>query len=486
MIDIVKRKSAMKTMSIESLCEQYTDLSRNDVLAIKNVAANIQLMADLNRANVFIDCLTSEGTHAIVVAEAAPQTAKSIYKKPVIGKFAYDAFEPGVVFALKTGKQIFSNRALTQEGKTAEQSVVPIMNEKNDVIGTLIMEKDISDRIKHQRKMEALSEATEKLSEILLGMAEKRPIISEVIEESLFFINHEGNVIYLNPAATNLIQDICAGESAEGKPLVHYLPSLKELIDSGEELLVKEVKITNRFFQVKKIELGHEEKTAGTFIIMRDLTELREKERELVVKSVAIREIHHRVKNNLQTVASLLRLQMRMEISDESKVHFVKSLNRILSIASVYEIILSSSSVDEVNLYCLIEKIGNMLVSGEDNEDKEIVIVYKGLMLLVDSSKAVSMSLVINELIQNCMKHAFIGREKGKIEIIFKEIGNEILVLVNDDGIGYSETAKHSFGLDIVNMMVEHDLGGQFTIERTANGTSASVKFPIERQEFQA
>lgn len=476
----------MKTISLEALCAQYTDLSMEDVLIINKVAANIQLMADLNQANVFIDCLTKEGMHAIVVAEASPQTGKSIYKNPVIGKFAYDAFEPGVVFALKTGKQMFSNRALTQEGKTVEQSVVPIKNELNEVIGTLIMEKDISNKIKHQRKMEALSEATGKLSEMLIGMAEKRPIISEVIEESLFFINQHRRVIYLNPSAKNLIQEICSGECVEGKQLTEYLPFLEELIDSEEELLVKEVKIMNKFFQVKKIGLGQEEKAGGTFIIMRDMTELREKERELIVKSVAIREIHHRVKNNLQTVASLLRLQMRMEIPEESKAHFMKSLNRILSIASVYEIILSSSSVDEVDLYSLIEKIGNMLVSGEVNEEKQVSIAYKGARLLVNSGNAVSMSLVINELIQNCVKHAFNGREKGKIEICFKEKGDEVSVQVNDDGIGISENAKYSFGLDIVKMMVEHDLGGQFSIERAENGTSASVKFPIERQEFHA
>ncbi len=117
-----------------------------------------------------------------------------------------------------------------------------------------------------------------------------------------------------------------------------------------------EVTILNKVFQVKKVSLKQENPTNGAFITFRDMTELRERERELVVKSVMIQEIHHRVKNNLQTIASLLRLQMRRGLPEESKGHFVESLNRILSIASVYEIILSNSSVDNVDILSLIEK----------------------------------------------------------------------------------------------------------------------------------
>lgn len=475
----------MKNYCLETLCRQHTNLTAEDICKLKEVAGNIQLIADLNQSNIFIDCLTREGTQAIVVAEAAPSTGKSIYKNTVAGKFAYDAFEPGVMFTLKTGRYISTNRALTQEGKTVEQSVVPIRNANNRVIGSLIMEKDISDKVQTQLKMEALSEATEKLSGMLIGMAESRPIISEVIEESLFFLDHEHRVLYCNPSATTMVHELCSADCCPGSLITDYLPTLKEMIESDEELLVKETKIAKKTIQVKKIKLGQGDKSSGTFIILKDLTELREKERELIVKSVAIREIHHRVKNNLQTVASLLRLQMRLEVPEESKKHFVKSLNRILSIASVYEIILANSSEDEVDLYSLIQKIGNMHVYNDEQQQKEISIHYEGSRPLISSGKAVSMALVINELIQNCLKHAFQGLSSGHIEVSFKNDEYELEVLVNDNGIGYSEDAKHSFGLDIVKMMVEHDLGGQFAIMRTEQGTMTSVKFPIEGQGVQ-
>jgi two-component system, sensor histidine kinase PdtaS len=472
----------MKYCSVEDLCRLHTNLSEEDVRRIKEIADQLPLIADLNKANVFVDCPTKEGMHAIVVAEAIPTTAKSVYKKPVVGKFAYEAFEPSVFYSLRTGKPMFLNRALTQEGKMVDQSVVPIRGSLNRVIGTLIMEKDISDQLRRQQKMEALSEATETLSEILIGMTENRPIISEVIEDSLFFIDHDGKILYQNPAAKNLVEEIGVKGCNEGEFLTNYFPSLEGIIQDSEELLVKELKIYHKVLQVKKIKMGQHEKTNGTFIILKNITELREKERELIVKSVAIREIHHRVKNNLQTVASLLRLQMRRGLPEESKVHFVESLNRITSIASVYEIILSNESVDEIDIYSLIEKIGNMLVYEAEHENKRIQIDYSGERLMIPSNKAVSLALVVNELIQNCVKHAFHSEAEGIIEVDFHNSNQVITVQVIDNGSGYSPNAKSSLGLDIVKMMIEHDLSGEFVIGPIESGTLAKVTFPMERE----
>ncbi|MGM0900623.1 MAG: sensor histidine kinase [Bacillota bacterium] len=471
----------MTNNTIKELCFHHTNLTEKDVEILMGIAVNLPLIADINKANIFIDCLTKEGQHAIVVAEASPTTTKSIYTKPTVGKFAYEAFEPSVLSSLKTGKPKFQNRALTQEGKTVDQSVVPIKGLNNQVIGTLIMEKDVSGQLKTQRKMEALSEATETLTEILIGITESRPIIPEILEDSLFFVDYEGRILYCNPSATNVIQESHEGAHWEDRLLFDFFPSIKEILDDPEDVQIKELRILNNVFQVKKIKLGHKEQEDVFFIIFKNITELREKERELIVKSVAIREIHHRVKNNLQTVASLLRLQMRRGLPEESKVHFEDSLNRIASIASVYEIILSNSTVDDVNLYQLIEKIGNTLVT-ESRHDQTIQISYSGDQVQIKSNKAVTVALVVNELIQNCVKHAFKRRNHGEIKVAILQNENQIEVQVLDNGEGYSPKSKPSLGLDIVKMLIEHDLSGQFRIEQVSEGTNALVIFPIEEE----
>ncbi|WP_028783844.1 sensor histidine kinase [Thalassobacillus devorans] len=470
----------LATASIESICQQHTNLSNEDIEKVIEVSQTIQLTADLSKANIFIDCLMADGKQAIVVAEASPTTAKPIYENQVAGMKAYEAFEPAVLYCLRTGNPMTSNRAITQERKKVEQSVVPIHGSEGNIIAALIMEKDISDQLKKQEEMKALSKTTESLSGVLVGVSDNQPIIPELIEEALFFVEPDGNLLYSNPTAINLMHGLTGEECRCGENIIHYLPFLADVITESDELLVREMAISDKIFKVKKIHLPQNEKYNGMFVILRDLTELREKEKELVMKSVAIQEIHHRVKNNLQTVASLLRLQMRRGIPEESKVYFLESLNRILSIASVYEVILSNSSIDEVDIYELIEKIGNMLVYTEGQAGANIQIQFDGEPLTIESKRAVSIALIINELIQNCINHAFKGRDTGKVQVTFKQEETFIHIKVIDDGVGYVPHSKSSLGLEIVNMMVEHDLAGTFTIQKVDQGSEAAITFPLK------
>lgn len=466
---------------IRQLCLKYTNLQEQDLKIIENVVQNLQLTADLTKANIFIDCLMKEGKHAVVIAEASPTTSKSLYTEPVVGKFAYEAFEPAVFYCLRTGKHMFLNRAITQEGKVVEQSVVPIKGTQNQVIAALIMEKDISEKLKYEDELTQLTKTTQMLSEILIGVAENSPSISELMEEALFFLEPKnGELLYFNPSAINMVNEICQLDCTVGETITTYFPQIKDIVFSEEDILMKEIVLHKKVFEVKKVNLKKGAQLSGILIIFRDITELREKERALIVKSVAIREIHHRVKNNLQTVASLLRLQMR-SVPDESKNYFIDSLNRILSIASVYEIMLSSSQIDEVDIYQLIKKIGNMLVYDGELREAKITIEYEGKSLFVQSQIAISIALVVNELITNCLKHAFKGTENGKINIVFKQNQDNVVVNVIDNGVGYSPKTKSSLGLDIVKMIVEHDLSGQFSISGTDRGTTATLKFPLNK-----
>ncbi|MBH0229725.1 sensor histidine kinase [Halobacillus yeomjeoni] len=467
---------------IESLCEKHTYLSKKDIEKINEVSRSIQMMADLSKANVFIDCLMADENHAVVVAEAAPTTAKPIYEKTVVGTIAYETFEPAVLYCLKSGNKMTSNRAITQERKKVEQSVVPIYNDSDEVIGALIMEKDISEQEQSQTELKALSQTAQSLGGLLLSDSDEQPIVPELMEEALFFVGLDGEVFYSNPTAINLVHELKGKACSYGDNLLNYLPLLEEVVRSPKELLVKEVQAHEKSFKVKKIRLPIDEKQNGMFIIIQDLTELREKEKELIMKSVAIQEIHHRVKNNLQTVASLLRLQMRRGVPEESKVYLYESLNRVLSIASVYEVILSNRHIDDVDIDQLTRKIGDMLVYTSASAEGKVEIDYRGDGLTIESERAVPIALIINELIQNCIDHAFIGENGGFILVSFQQKEGLMEVTVKDDGIGFDEECPPSLGLDIVKRMVEHDLCGQFQISGLDTGTEAKLRFPLERR----
>lgn len=453
-------------MTVRDLCALHTHLLDSDIQILENLSTNLPLIADLNKANVFIDCPVREGKHAIVVAEACGHSLKSVYDHPVVGKFAYEAFEPAVFYVLRTGKDMFVNRALTQEGAMVQQSVVPIKGECNRVIAVLIMEKVIHEEPVSFNQFDRQDQ--------------QNSLVPEFIEESIFLINNQNRLVYTNPAAINLVSEICLTDCVLGESIFDYFPGFADVLASKEDILMKEMNIGKKIIQLKKFHLGNKNSNE-TFIIIRDLTELRDKERELISKSVAIREIHHRVKNNLQTVASLLRLQMRLGAPEESKPHLLVSLNRVLSISSVYEIILASSQVDHVDLLELIRKIGDMIVHTEGQARQCLSIEYRGELHSIDSDIGISVALVVNELIHNCVKHAFKEGAEGNITVCLQKDGPELELQVRDDGIGYSPAMKPSLGLDIIRMTVENDLDGEFSIQRIKEGTLASVRFPYKR-----
>ncbi|GAB6259082.1 sensor histidine kinase [Peribacillus sp. N1] len=455
-----------RTMTVRDLCELHTLLLDSDIQILENLSTNLSLIANLNKANVFIDCPVREGKHAIVVAEACGHSVNSVYDHPVVGKFAYEAFEPAVFYVLRTGKDMFVNRALTQEGAMVQQSVVPIKGECNRVIAVLIMEKVMDEEPETSNQFDRQDQ--------------QNSLVPEFIEESIFLINNQNRLVYTNPSAINLVSEICMTECVLGESIFEYFPGFADVLASKEDILMKEMNIGKKIFQIKKFHLGNKNSNE-MFIIIRDLTELRDKERELISKSVAIREIHHRVKNNLQTVASLLRLQMRIGAPEEIKPHLLVSLNRVLSISSVYEIILASSEVEHVDLLELIRKIGDMIVHTEGHARQCLSIEYNGELHSIDSDIGISVALVVNELIHNCVKHAFKEGSEGKITVCLQKDEPVLEIQVRDDGIGYTPAMKPSLGLDIIRMTVENDLDGEFSIHRIKEGTLASVRFPYKR-----
>ncbi|TCP31236.1 two-component sensor histidine kinase [Scopulibacillus darangshiensis] len=461
---------------IEALCQEHTALSRTDIAMICEMSETLQHTADLAQANLFIDCPLKEGQHAIVVAEAAPQTVPTLYKEPVVGKFAYESFEPAVAYTHNTGKPATRKRAITQEGKVVKQSVVPIKNQQNDIIGSLILEQDMSEQIYHENKMKALSQTTEKLSDTLLGLTDTDSIISNTIQESLFLLDQDRHVVYANARGLQLAAEMAGVDLLAGRTITDIFPFLNNITFSKKEVSLKEVAIDKNVFEVKRIHL---QKNQGILLILRDLTELRNKERELMVKSAVIKEMHHRIKNNLQTVASLLRLQKR-NVPKESQGYFQESLNRILSIAAVHEELLAAEKFEAIDIHHLFKRIGRMLIRNKSDSSSRISMAFGGNSLTLKSDKAVSLALIFNELVQNCVKHAFNGYGEGKVVVHFHPFDDQMEMVIEDNGIGFNPCDKPTLGLTIVQAIANHDLEGDFSIAKAEIGTRASVRFPVQ------
>ncbi|QPQ31604.1 histidine kinase N-terminal domain-containing protein [Lysinibacillus sp. JNUCC 51] len=469
--------------NIQSLCRKYTSLSATDVDKLIEIEATLSYYAELTDCYMFIDCMLENLPHAIVVAEAFPKTENGygLYEKSVIGKFVFESFEPAVFAAFKNKEKSSITRAITQEGITVEQNVIPLFNDQQQVIAVLIQEKKVEMQTTPKDDFRHMPFAL--IEHIVEPNSQPIPVVSDLLVESIILTNHENKVIYSNPAGYQFISELSGLERFDNVALNKVLPFLQEVYDKGDVFFL-EITIDSKSFIVKKIPI-RDQNDKVTLLIIQDLTELKLKENELMMKTFAIREIHHRVKNNLQTVTSLLRLQMRNELSASSASAFQEALNRIYSISSVYELILENedNAEEKVDVIALSKKIGHKMVGTSNTPSIQLTFHDDNVQLFCHSKKAVSLALIICELLQNALKYAFIGREEGTIDIQFQQDASTISLHISDNGVGMQEV-KASLGMEIITRLVEYDLAGTFTIIPSEQGTHTQIQFPVSEEVF--
>jgi signal transduction protein with GAF and PtsI domain len=218
----------------------------------------------------------------------------------------------------------------------------------------------------------------------------------------------------------------------------------------------------------------------GLFSTLANQTALAIENANLVMNAAIVREMHHRVKNNLQTVAMLLRLQMSEGRKASAQEILHESINRILSIAAVHEV-LSQKGFRLVDIRDVIERIAAAITQNMLQPDKDIQITVEGEEVSLPSQPATSLALAVNELIQNAVEHAFIGRERGTIVVKLTQDQKHLSVEVTDDGVGFpadfGAVPARSLGLQIVETLVEGDLKGEFLLSNE-RGTRALIRIP--------
>jgi two-component sensor histidine kinase len=226
--------------------------------------------------------------------------------------------------------------------------------------------------------------------------------------------------------------------------------------------------------------------SAGAAVLVRDVTEVKRRDRALLSKDATIREIHHRVKNNLQTVAALLRLQARRTSNAEGRHALQESVRRVAAIAQVHEA-LSMSVDEEVNLDEVIDRILPVM-NDVARVDAPIRINREGTLGVLDADRATALVMVVTELVQNAVEHGFAdpGEKFGRVIIRADRSARSLDIVVHDDGRGLPEGFRledsDRLGLQIVRTLVSAELDGSLEMRQaTGGGTDVILRVPITR-----
>lgn len=461
---------------IESLCKKYTNLNREDIVKIQEISKSLKIMANFYESDVFIDVLCKNTDDAVVLAHAKPDKSESLYKEKVIGKIALEKNEPAVLETLKFGNIKRDIKALTQEEKLVKQNIQPILNE-NKVVGVVIVEKDIS--IELESEFEVNMSLNDKNSKDFIELIKDSNIITDNLHDAILVYDENGKLIIKNNKANKIYKRLEKDFKIE-KHFDEISLDNKRFIDviKMNEKESIEIKKGNLYFKINRIIL-YSTKTRVIEII-KDITEAKNKEIELVLRSVAIKEANHRIKNSLQTVASLLRTQSRKSESDEAKKYLQEAVDRIFAISTTHDL-LAKSEGEKVKVKEAIENLVENITKSINNEKGNIYI--NGDNFYITGRKLSSLLLVINEVIQNCYDHAFEGKEDGTIKILIQSNGEEKNIAIVDNGNGYDvEQAKkkNSLGLKIIKSYMIDSLKGDFEVISSEKGTQTILKFRID------
>lgn len=344
-------------------------------------------------------------------------------------------------------------------------------DEHGEVMGVFAAARDITD--------------LKKIEKELLYERDNFKNILDSMEDGVYIVNSEYDIEYVNPQIEREFGLV------KGKKCYEYLHDRNDVCPwcvNDQVLRDKSVKWewysekANKTYDLFDTPIHNPDGTISKLEIFHDITDLKNAENEikesLREKEILLREIHHRVKNNLQIVSSLLSLQTEFVEGEESIDVLMESRNRVQTMSIVHEELYKSSSLKDINFREFIENlISNLFYSygvGAGTIVREIDV--EDLNVGIDT--AVPCGLVINELVTNSLKYAF-PEGKGTIRIEFKKINDNFYLIISDDGIGMPENIEMentgTLGLKMVSSLVDQ-LDGTLKLDVT-NGTEFKIIF---------
>lgn len=468
---------------ISDLCRKITALQPAQIEVLDKISLSLDFVADLAHAQVTIYARTSSGNFLVIVDQAKPNTTFVYYKTNLLGTTMHAFEEPLVWRTITAGKRIVGQREWALGMDVLEMQVFPLYDAAGSIIAAASFEYSNEEAAVDGHNL--LVETGYDLLTRALEHHEDKAYRHFSVRDGLIIVDHHDQIVFANSAARSIYKVLGVGKVVGRRSYERQLGIrlVQKAALAGRPMEV-EVEIGNMILAERAIPIVVDGRTISVIAILSDITELKKKEKELLIKSAVIQEIHHRVKNNLQTIASLLRLQARRTKSAEVKAALRESVNRILSISVVHEF-LSQQDQEFIDVAEVAKNILDTVIQNMLEPDFNLQTVFNGETVILPSEQASSLALVINELIQNSIEHAFVGQREGIVGVDIATFPDEYQIDIYDNGIGlpadFSIDKSNSLGLQIVRTLIENDLGGKFNLY-SDNGSHARIIMPRKEE----
>ncbi|BBZ66213.1 MAG: histidine kinase N-terminal domain-containing protein [Mycolicibacterium insubricum] len=492
--------------TLGDLLAEHTVLPGTAVDHLHTLVGEWQLLADLSFADYLMWVRRDDGA-LVCVAQVRPNTAPTVLLSDAVGSIAGPGELPLVTAAFASGvigHEDPDGRPADADPAGLNVEAVPVRYGA-DVVAVLTHRTALA----ATRTSSPLERAYLACAGDLLVMLSEGtfPDVEDLAMsrsspragDGLIRLDVDGNFVFVSPNALSAYHRMGLTLDLEGqnllavtRPLISDPFEAQELAahigDSlaGGSGMRMEVDAGGATVLVRTLPLVLHGAPAGAIVLVRDVTEIKRRDRALLSKDATIREIHHRVKNNLQTVAALLRLQARRTNNAEGREALNESVRRVSSIAQVHEA-LSMSVDEEVNLDAVIDRILPVM-NDVAAVDTSIRISRQGALGVLDADRATALVLVITELVQNAIEHAFDpGTREGCVTILAERSARWLDVVVRDDGRGvpdgFSLEKSDRLGLQIVTTLVSAEIDGTLDMRNAPDGgTEVELRVPLGRR----
>jgi len=492
-------------MPFRHLLSDQSSLAPDDVLRLGELTAEWQLLADLSFADLVLwipkrqdQKSWPEGHRA--VAQIRPMTAATVFTHDLIGNEVTWGSRTDLDQALSSGEIIRDSRAEQVGEIEIKVECIPVFF-LDRVIAVISRHRNLETMRTPSRLELNYREIANHIYRMIaegnfpvkdnVYLAEAAPRVGD----GLVRINVSGEVLFASPNARSALNRVGWDKDLEGQNFGQVLDSLVSPISplnpkeenwqismSGKQLRREEFENSGGVLDLLAIPLTEGDNRIGAVVLVHNVTELRRKDRALISKDATIREIHHRVKNNLQTVSALLRLQARRIEDPKASAAIEEAVRRVVSIALVHET-LSATSQDLVQFDEVITKI--IQGASELNiRPNEIQIKKVGEFGLISSMVATPLALVLTELIHNALEHG-LSDSGDLVELRINRQAASMTITVTDNGAGipndFSLELNTNLGLQIVQTLTKNELAGKIEFIKQNIGTQVQISFPLER-----
>ena len=492
----------MSTLS--DLVQAQGRSSDADIEWLHLLVGDWQLIADLAFADIVLWVPSAEGSF-VAVAHARPSSSATLFYRDFVGQAIKPEWKQQVTESFDTCAIVDSGAPTWYEETPTRVRAVPVVRrlspsgkEVSDApIAVITRHTNLSEARTPSRQELTFNECANDLFAMIasgdfpdLGAPTGPRRGAPRASDGLIRLDVDGNVTFASPNALSAFNRMGFAGELEGESLAEVTTNLLQgrlVVDESLPLVVTgrapwrtDIEARGVTVSVRAIPIRNRGERIGAMVLCRDVTEVRHQERELITKDATIREIHHRVKNNLQTVASLLRIQARRTHSDVAREALGQAMRRVAAIAVVHDT-LSEGLNQNVDFDVVFDRVLLLIAEVASSHNTTVHPKSSGSFGNLPSEYATPLALALTEHVTNAVEHGLAGKTDGEVEIVANRDEERLSVKVLDNGVGLPEGKVGSgLGTQIVRTLIQGELGGTIDWHTLmGSGTEVTIEIPM-------